>query len=134
MKKIILTVCILSFGLAAYPQTATTPQVEAGKKVYVKNCSACHSADGTGISGLYPPLAKTDWVTGDKKRLINVLMHGLEDPITVNGEEYYNPMPAMTYLTDQEMADVLTYIRASFGNKASAIAVAEVKPLRPKKK
>jgi mono/diheme cytochrome c family protein len=90
-------------------------------------------ADGNGVPGLNPPLAKTDWVTGDKKRLINVILKGLNDPIEVNGEEYANPMPAQEFLSDQEIADVLTYIRASFGNKASAVTAAEVKAQRGRK-
>jgi mono/diheme cytochrome c family protein len=89
-------------------------------------------ADGSGVPGLNPPLQKTDWVTGDKKRLINVLLKGLNDAITVNGEEYANPMPAQASLSDQQIADVLTYIRNSFGNKATAITPAEVKALRRK--
>jgi mono/diheme cytochrome c family protein len=93
----------------------------------------CHQNDGAGVPGLNPPLIKTDWVTGQKNRLINVILKGLEDPIEVNGEEYSNPMPSLTHLTDQEIADVLTYIRNSFGNKASAVTPAEVKALRPKK-
>jgi mono/diheme cytochrome c family protein len=134
MKSILIVFVLLLFSLAAYLQTPkASTQMENGKKVYVKNCLACHMADGGGVPGLNPPVGKTDWVTGDKKRLINVLLKGLNAPIVVNGDEYANPMPAMEYLTDQEIADVLTYIRGSFGNKASAVSPAEVKALRPKK-
>jgi mono/diheme cytochrome c family protein len=133
MKKLIVTLMGLGVVATGYLQTAGSTQVASGKKVYEKNCMACHMANGNGVPGLNPPLAKTDWVTGDKKRLINVVLKGLEDAIEVNGEEYVNPMPAMPHLTDTEIADVLTYIRASFGNKASAISSAEVKAIRAKK-
>lgn len=132
MKKISYSIFLLSLSYTGISQNLTPAQIDAGKKVYVKNCLACHMGDGGGVPGLNPPLGKTDWVTGDKKRLINVLLKGLEDPIVVNGEEYYNPMPSFAQLSDQEIADVLTYIRASFGNKASAITTNEVKALRPK--
>jgi mono/diheme cytochrome c family protein len=133
MNRLFMSIVLVFFSLAAYMQAPQqSSQMEQGKKVYVKNCLACHMADGGGVPGLNPPLGKTEWVTGDKKRLINVLLKGLNDPIVVNGEEYANPMPAVEYLTDQEIADVLTYIRGSFGNKASAVSPAEVKALRPK--
>jgi mono/diheme cytochrome c family protein len=134
MKKLILTTALLGTGLAAFLQRANSKPTnyEAGKKVYEQVCLSCHMADGSGVPGLNPPLQKTDWVTGDKKRLINVLLKGLNDAITVNGEEYANPMPAQASLSDQQIADVLTYIRNSFGNKATAITPAEVKALRRK--
>lgn len=133
MKMKILGSFVLFFFVTnAQAQTATATQLEAGKKVYVKSCLSCHMADGGGVPGLNPPLKKTDWVSGDKKRLINVILRGLENPITVNGEEYANPMPPQAYLTDKEIADVLTYIRASFGNKATAVTTAEVAGQRAK--
>ncbi len=134
MKKLILTTALLGTGLAAFLQGGNSKPAnyEAGKKVYGQVCLSCHMTDGSGVPGLNPPLQKTDWVTGDKKRLINVVLKGLNDPITVNGEEYANPMPAQASLSDQQIADVLTYIRNSFGNKASAITPAEVKALRGK--
>jgi mono/diheme cytochrome c family protein len=130
IQEIGLLSMLLLAGLTAHTQAA---QMDAGKKIYIKSCMVCHQNDGAGVPGLNPPLIKTDWVTGQKNRLINVILKGLEDPIEVNGEEYSNPMPPMPHLTDQEIADVLTYIRNSFGNKASAVTPAEVKALRPKK-
>ena len=121
------------FLIAGFMSDAQSAQMETGKKVYIKTCMVCHQNDGAGVPGLNPPLIKTDWVTGQKNRLINVVLNGLEDPIEVNGEEYSNPMPSMMHLTDQEIADVLTYIRNSFGNKSLAVTPAEVKALRPKK-
>ncbi len=132
MKYFSIVIPVLFF-MQAYGQAPKPMPTDAGKKVYIKYCMVCHQADGAGVPGLNPPLGKTDWVTGDKKRLINVVLKGLENEITVNGEVYANPMPAQPLLTDQEIADVLTYIRSNFGNKASAVTPAEVKALRGKK-
>jgi mono/diheme cytochrome c family protein len=75
-------------------------------------------------------LAGTDWVTGDKDRLIRILLNGMDGSITVNGENYVNAMPQHSFLSDDEMAIVLTYIRQSFGNNASVITSAEVAAIR----
>ena len=96
-------------------------------------CQACHQADGNGVPRLNPPLAVTVYVTGSKTRLIDIVLKGLTDPLEINGEDYNNPMAAHSFLTDQQIADVLTFIRNSFGNKAGAISVAEVKKQRAKK-
>jgi mono/diheme cytochrome c family protein len=129
-KKIGIMLLLAGIGTGAYLQTGKPANYEAGKKVYSQTCLACHMADGSGVPGLNPPLGKTEWVTGDKKRLINVILNGLNDPIEVNGEEYANPMPAQPNLTDQQIADVLTYVRNSFGNKATPVTAAEVKAQR----
>jgi mono/diheme cytochrome c family protein len=133
IKKIFFICTLLLGGGAAFLQTIQQPRIAAGKKVYTKNCLACHQANGAGVPGLNPPLIKTDWVLGEKKRLINVVLNGLDDAIEVNGEEYENPMPALEYLSDQDIADVLTYVRNAFGNKASFIEPSEVKAIRKKK-
>ena len=75
----------------------------------------------------------TDWVTGDKKRLINVLLNGLEGEIIVNGETWNGYMPQHSFLNDQQITDILNYIRTNFGNKASEIDIDEVISLRGKK-
>ena len=100
----------------------------SGKSVYAQNCLTCHMADGLGVDGLNPPLVKTDYVLGDKKRLVNVLLNGLQG-VEVNGERYGNVMPAQE-LTDAQMAAVLTYVRNAFGNKGSAVTVGEVQAVR----
>ena len=79
-----------------------------------------------------PPLVKTKWVLGDKKKLINILLNGMDEGIEINGETFNSVMPAQAMLSDREIADVLTYVRNSFGNKASAVNVAEVKKQRGK--
>jgi glucose/arabinose dehydrogenase/mono/diheme cytochrome c family protein len=105
-------------------------EVAGGEKIYVTYCSPCHQRDGKGASGRFPPLAGTDWVTGSKERLIGIILNGLEGPIEVNGEPYNNSMPQHSFLKDEEVASVLTYIRQNFGNNAGAINVEEVKEVR----
>ena len=86
-------------------------------------------ADGLGVDGMNPPLAKTDYVLGDKTRLTNVLLNGLQG-VDIGGEQYHGVMPAQATLSDAQIAAVLTYVRNSFGNKASAVSAAEVKAVR----
>jgi len=88
--------------------------------------------DGGGAPRMNPPLIKTKFVLGDKKKLIGIVMNGLQG-VEVEGEDYSNVMAPHNFLTDQQIADVLTFVRNSFGNKASAVTVAEVKTQRPKK-
>jgi glucose/arabinose dehydrogenase/cytochrome c553 len=101
-----------------------------GQEIYQWYCGACHQGDGKGDSGRFPPLAGVDWVTGDEKRLINVILNGLEGSIEVNGEMYNGAMPQHSFLSDQQIADVLTYIRGSFGNQASEITAEQVSEVR----
>ncbi len=108
------------------------PLLAQGKAVYAQNCLTCHLADGLGVDGMNPPLAKTDYVLGDKTRLTKVLLNGLQG-VEINGEQYRGVMPAQE-LTDAQMAAVLTYVRNAFGNKASAVTVAEVKAVRASNK
>jgi mono/diheme cytochrome c family protein len=131
-RSLLFATGLLLGSYCAFAQAPTPAQLQAGKTVYAKNCLFCHMVDGAGVPGLNPPLGKTDWVIGDKKRLINVVLLGLNDPITINGEEYANPMPPQPQLSDKDIADVLTYIRNSFGNKASVVTEAEVKAQRAK--
>ncbi|UBM59385.1 PQQ-dependent sugar dehydrogenase [Marinilongibacter aquaticus] len=104
----------------------------AGGKVYGTYCAGCHQGNGLGDSQRFPPLAASEWVIGEKEKLITVLLQGLDGPIEVKGQSYNNVMPQHSFLKDQEVAEVLTYIRQSFGNKASAITAEEVKAIREK--
>lgn len=102
----------------------------AGEKLYSVYCGSCHQNNGLGASGRFPPLAKTDWVTGDKTRLIRIVLNGLTGRIVVNGEPYDNLMPQHRFLTDEEIARVLTFIRSGFGNSASPVTPEEVAAVR----
>lgn len=116
---------------AAKKTVATlSSQVAAGQKVYLARCLACHQVDGGGVQNMNPPLIGTSYVLGDKTRLIKIVLNGFNERVEIDGDIYNNPMPAQSTLTDQEIADVLTYVRNSFGNKASAIQASDVKKVR----
>ncbi|MGY4385748.1 glucose/arabinose dehydrogenase/mono/diheme cytochrome c family protein [Pedobacter sp. UYP24] len=108
---------------------AIKPSYTAGSAIYTKNCAACHMVDGGGVQDLNAPLIKTDYVLGNKTRLIKVLLKGLKG-VEINGEKYSNVMPSHSFLTDKQIADVLTYVRNSFGNKAGAVTRSEVANVR----
>jgi cytochrome c oxidase cbb3-type subunit 2 len=115
-------------------------QISSGKEIYMKAapggglCFTCHQPNGQGITGQFPPLAGSDWVLGEKERLIKISIHGLMGEIEVNGVKYNNVMapPGIPpgSLTDQQIADVLTYIRNEWGNSASAVSPEEVATIR----
>ncbi len=116
------------------PSSAIANPIDSGKVVYETYCLACHQASGRGVPGMNPPLVKTDWVLGDKTRLIGVVLNGLNDAIEIDGDTYDNAMPAHAFLTDRQVADVLTYVRSHFGNKAPAVTPEEVATVRAAKK
>ena len=106
--------------------TVTDP----GAVTYMTYCSACHQKDGKGDDNRFPPLDHSEWVIGDKERLIDLTLNGMEGPIKVKGESYAGLMPQHSFLSDEQVAAVLTYIRSSFGNDASAVEPAEVSKVR----
>jgi nitrite reductase (NO-forming) len=101
-----------------------------GKATYQGTCSTCHQAEGQGLASVFPPLAKSDYLMADKERSIHVVLAGLSGPITVNGQPYNNVMPAWAHLTDHEIANVLSYVRNSFGNQGEPVTDAEVAKVR----
>ncbi|UFH54517.1 PQQ-dependent sugar dehydrogenase [Spirosoma sp. KNUC1025] len=101
-----------------------------GSKVYGVYCSACHQRNGMGDSQRFPPLAGSEWVLGDKKKLITVLLKGLEGPVEVKGQSYNNVMPQHSFLKDEDIAEVLTHIRTNFGNTADGVSASEVNEVR----
>ncbi|MBW8332786.1 MAG: cytochrome c [Prolixibacteraceae bacterium] len=108
----------------------TAGKVHPGKAVYTKYCLTCHQADGSGVPGMHPPLGPGSWTGKDPKELVAIMMKGLSGTIEVNGEVYKGFMPSHAQLTDEEIADVLTYIRISFGNSFDPVDAALVKKVR----
>jgi mono/diheme cytochrome c family protein len=107
--------------------------MDSGKVVYIKQCLSCHQENGLGISDVNPPL-NGKIVAGDKKTLIEIIINGHATHEEINGKTYMNVMPPNPGIKDQQIADVLTYIRNSFGNKASSVKVPEVKSTRSRLK
>ncbi|WP_020597198.1 PVC-type heme-binding CxxCH protein [Spirosoma panaciterrae] len=107
-----------------------------GRQIFAKEgyCITCHQADGKGLAASgFPPLTGTNWVTGSEDRLIKIALKGLMGPIEVAGKNYPGQVPMTPFgglLNDKEVAAVLTYVRNSFGNKASAILPETVKKVR----
>jgi nitrite reductase (NO-forming) len=105
-------------------------QINAGKELFAGTCSVCHQPNGAGLPGVFPPLAKSDYLAADTKRAIGVLLHGLTGKVTVNGTEYNSVMPPMNQLNDDEVANILTYVLNSMGNAGGRVLTDDVKKVR----
>jgi len=112
-----------------HPNTVGT-SIARGKIVYTNVCLACHMADGGGVPNMNPPLINTTYVLGNKAALIKIVLHGFNEDVEINGKTFSNTMSAHDDLNDRQIADVLTYVRHSFDNKASAVKATEVSKVR----
>ncbi len=120
---------VASSALAAAAELS--PAAANGARVYAKVCQACHQATGAGLANVFPPLAGSDWVAGDPVVLAKIVLHGLNGPVTVSGKKYTSMMGGQaSMLKDQEIADVLTYVRSAWGNKAEPVAAEVVAKVR----
>jgi mono/diheme cytochrome c family protein len=130
MSTRIALIGIMVFGIAASTIVSQHPSVYAaadGKAIYDSKCSSCHQANGQGLTGAFPPLAGNKDVTGDPKKAITAVVKGTSGPLTVGGKTYNGAMPAWKgQLSNAEIAAVLTYVRSSWGNKASAVTEKQV--------
>ena len=104
-------------------------QIKAGQQLFAGTCSVCHQANGEGLPGVFPPLAKSDFL-GDARKLVNVVLNGLSGKVTVNGKDYNSVMPPMNQLNDDEVANILTYVLNSWGNPGGSISTEDVKKVR----
>ena len=118
-------------GGAPEPLTAKTiaDRMEAGARIYAANCAACHQPEGQGLAGAFPPLASSDYLLEDTDRAISALINGLSGPITVNGVEYNGVMPSVR-LSDEEIANVLTFVNKSWSNEGPEITPTMVTRVR----
>jgi len=123
---------ILPGMLEAGAPAATAPDPKAvGKRVFTTVCSTCHQATGLGLPGAYPPLAGSEWVLGSDERVVRIVLDGLSGLITVKGGQLNNSMPAFgPQLRDEQIADVLTYVRSEWGNNAPPVPPDKVKQIR----
>jgi ubiquinol-cytochrome c reductase cytochrome b subunit len=112
---------------AAAPAAGGSAAPAGGAQIYATNCSGCHGATGQGAPGAFPPLAKNSTVAGDAAKVIHIVSYGLQGKVVVNGATYDGTMPPWKgQLTNGQIADVITYIRSSWGNSASAVTEADV--------
>ncbi|MFW2403993.1 MAG: cytochrome D1 domain-containing protein [Gammaproteobacteria bacterium] len=109
---------------------ADTAPTGSGADLYARNCAACHQPNGQGLAGAFPPLAKSDYFMGKPDRLLEATIKGLTGPVTVNGAEYNNVMPAVAYLSDADLAAILTYVNTSWDNNGAAITATQVNEYR----
>jgi mono/diheme cytochrome c family protein len=105
--------------------------IEKGKQVYMSLCFACHQADGKGLPPAFPPLAGSDYMLADRDRALRIVLKGATGPMVVNGQKYDSAMPPQeAVLTDQQVADVLTYVYNAWGNKGDAFTADQAKAMR----
>jgi mono/diheme cytochrome c family protein len=114
--------------LAAKPESATDAgSAVKGAAIFAARCTPCHQATGTGLPGVFPPLAGSNWVNGRETTLMQILLHGITGTLTVNGTSYNGSMPVFgTQLSDAEIAAVLTHVRSQWGNKGGPVSASEV--------
>lgn len=146
MGSILLIVVLMSFQTitkstksavkkTTVPVATAKASLERGKTVYLQRCLACHQADGGGVPHLNAPLDRATAVVGkDKAKIIRIVLKGLTDRAEIDGETYNNNMAPNSDLKDQQIADVLTYIRNTWSNKATPVTAAEVKMVRARTK
>ncbi|HEX4851316.1 MAG TPA: cytochrome c [Puia sp.] len=103
--------------------------IARGKDVYTAFCLSCHMEQGNGVEAVYPPLAQSDYLMADKKRSIQQVLYGATEQMKVNGKNYTTPMNGFD-LTDEQVSDVLNYVRNSWKNKGAAVTPADVKAAR----
>ena len=129
---LILVVLVLTFAMVAFQGKRAfdlKASIARGKDAYTTYCMSCHMEQGEGLENVYPPLVKSDYLMADKKRSIDQILHGVSGEMKVNGAIYNSEMLAID-MTDQEISDVLNYVRNSFGNRGDAVTPEQVKGLR----
>ncbi|REG98576.1 copper-containing nitrite reductase [Flavobacterium aquicola] len=119
-------------GVAKSIVAKTVPeQIKSGKELFGRTCFACHQSEGQGVPNAFPPLAKSDFLNANPSRAISAVLHGLSGEITVNGKKFNNVMTSQN-LTDEEVADVLTYVYNSWSNNKTTVTPQMVKAVRAK--
>ena len=104
-------------------------KIELGKRLFTSICAACHQATGLGVPNVFPPLASSDYLNADKSRAIKTVIHGRQGEVIVNGRKFNNSMPSFP-LTNDDIANVLTFVYNSFGNSGLEVSPDEVETLR----
>lgn len=102
------------------------PALIEGQLLYKSYCATCHQADGKGIPGTFPSLHASEWISGDKGRLIRLALKGMQGPLVVNGESYNNVMTPHGFMSDQQLSAVLTFVRQEFENTGDPVSAEEI--------
>lgn len=130
-KAAALTAVDTAARSAAAGTLSKQEQIDAGKALYSGTCSVCHQDSGAGLPGVFPPLAKSDYLSAQKTAdLVRIVLSGLSGPIQVNGQHYDSIMPPMSQLTDDEIANILTFVRNGWGNSGERVEKTEVEAVR----
>jgi len=125
MKTILTTLAALTF-LAPFARSDDAfdlkASIDRGKIIYMQTCIACHQPTGLGVPGAFPPLAGTEYTQGPARRMIAMTLRGVNPPLKVKDMTYVVPMPPLPtqfpiLADDSKLADVINYVRNSFGNK-----------------
>ncbi|HMI05230.1 MAG TPA: cytochrome c [Pedobacter sp.] len=126
MKILSILFCGAIFGLShlSNQDDKLGKSIQRGKVIYAETCISCHMGDGRGVSGSFPPLAKSDFLVKTPERAISAIKFGLQGKIQVNGTEYNNVMPNPG-LANDEIADVMNYIRNLWGNTSNKKMITE---------
>jgi len=124
---------VQAVGAAPKPVEAKTKaeKLQFGERIFSSICTACHQPSGLGIPGVFPPLAGSDFLNADKQRALHILLNGLQGEVTVNGKKFNNVMPRLD-LSDEDIANVLTFVYSSWGNSGKEVSPAEVAAARGK--
>ena len=126
--------CCITSAFFFLGLTANAQNMQKGKKIYEAKCLACHQADGGGVPNMNAPLDGASNVVGkDIARLVRIIRYGYNERVALDGFYYSNAMTASPDLKDNEMADLLTYIRNSWSNKAPAVTIKQVQAAKKKK-
>lgn len=127
-KKLTISVIVLGIAFTSntLPDQDLKESIIRGKEVYTNSCQSCHMEDGNGVEDFNPPLAKADYLKKPTKMLISVMLEGQSGEVVVNGKKYNGVMPAMDYLTDIQIADVINYTKNSWGNKIPGVVTPAV--------
>ena len=118
-----------AYRMASAQENTLQQSMKRGESLYSTNCSSCHMPTGEGLGGAFPPLALSNWLKNQKK-IIGVVLKGLEGEVTINDEVYNAVMPPLNHLTDREISDVLNFVSNSWGNKQPIIKPEHVKAER----
>lgn len=132
LKFLALAALVTTTAVAAETAKPDAETMKRGQAVYTRTCLACHQPTGMGLPPVFPPLAGSEWIAMDASVAVRNIVQGMVGPITVKGATYNGMMPPVAGVTDKDIADVVTYVRNSFGNSGAEVTEAEVKAIKAK--